>query len=126
MHNDLGKEGEELATQWLVKKGYHILERNWRAGNLEVDIIASRQRPGNAAAPPKKFLHFIEVKSRNSSPFGKPEDSVTRKKFKSLQAAATVYLQRHPGHPWIQYDVLAITLYRDREPEFFLIEDVFL
>jgi putative endonuclease len=117
-HNELGKEGEEMAQKWLTEKEYSILQKNWRYGKHEIDIIATRG----------KFLHFIEVKTRKDSKLGHPEDSVTRKKFKSLQKAADEYLFRHPGHPWIRYDILAITVYPDpeREPEFFLIEDVFL
>ena len=72
------------------------------------------------------MLHFIEVKSRNDSSIGFPEDSVTKKKFKNLQKAADEFLFLNPGHKWIQYDVLSITVYKNREPEFFLLEDVFL
>lgn len=124
-HNDLGKEGEELAVRWLEEKGYTILERNWRFSNFEIDIVASRARP---ADPFNRgdFLHFIEVKARRYSKWGRPEDSVTKKKFKSLQRAADQYLFQHPGHQWIQYDILAITLNPDGEPDYFLIEDVFL
>ena len=115
-HLERGKEGEAMAARWLEEKGYQILQRNWRYSYHEIDIIATRG----------EFLHFVEVKSRQYSPLGHPEDSVTKKKFASLKKAAHEYLQQHPGHPWIQYDVLAITLYQDREPEYFLLEDVYL
>ena len=115
-HNELGKEGEEMAAKWLTEKGYTILHRNWRHSYHEIDIVAMKG----------KFLHFVEVKARNFSSFGYPEDSVTKKKFKNLQKAADEYLFLNPGHKWIQYDILSITLYRDKEPEYFLIEDVFL
>ncbi len=115
-HNDLGKQGEELAARWLEEKGYSLLHRNWHYKNLEIDIIATKG----------KFLYFIEVKTRNFSRFGHPEDSVTKKKFRKLKRAADEWLFQNPGHPWIQYHVLAITLYKGREPEYFLIEDVFL
>ncbi|MEO7923226.1 MAG: YraN family protein [Chitinophagaceae bacterium] len=115
-HNDLGKEGEELAVRWLEEKGYTILQRNWRYGKVEIDIIATKD----------KFLHFIEVKTRNFSRFGHPEDSVTKKKFKFLQRASDEYLFRNPGHPWIQYNILSITLYKNGEIEYFFIEDVFM
>ena len=115
-HNDLGKEGEALAVQWLAEQGYTILHRNWRRSYHEIDIIA---RKG-------KFLHFVEVKTRKSSRFGHPEASVTKKKFKHLQKAAGEYLFRNPGHPWIRYDILSIILAAGKQPEFFLLEDVFL
>ena len=94
-HNELGKEGEALAVTWLKKKGYTILHTNWRHSYYEIDIIAMQE----------KMLHFIEIKARKASPFGHPEDSVTKKKFKNLQRAADEYLFLHPGHQWIQYDI---------------------
>jgi putative endonuclease len=115
-HNELGKEGEEMAAHWLVEHGYTLLHRNWRSSYHEIDIIATKG----------KFLHFVEVKARHHSPVGLPEDSVTKKKFKHLQKAADEYLFRNPGHPWIQYDILSITLYKNGEAEYYLIEDVFL
>jgi putative endonuclease len=115
-HNKFGTEGEDMATQWLRENGYEILHRNWRNKQFELDIIASKNN----------FLHFFEVKSRHFSPFGYPEDSVKKKKFKNLQRAADEYLFLNPGHKWIQYNILAITLFPDKDPEFFLLEDVFL
>lgn len=115
-HNELGKAGEELAVKWLRENGFDILHCNWRHSYHEIDIVATKG----------KFLHFVEVKTRNASPFGHPEDSVTKKKFKSLQKAADEYLFLHPGHRWIQYDVLSITIGKNGEAEYFYIGDVFL
>ena len=115
-HNDLGKAGEEMAVRWLRGKNYEILHCNWKYSRFEIDIIAEKD----------SFLHFIEVKARNFSPFGHPEESVTKRKFKNLQRAADEYLFLNPGRKWIQYDILSITLFQDKEPEYFLIEDVFL
>ncbi|MBC7874765.1 MAG: YraN family protein [Ferruginibacter sp.] len=115
-HIDFGTGGENLAATWLIEKGYEILHRNWRYSHYEVDIIAVKDN----------FLHFIEVKTRNFSPFGYPEDSVRKKKFKNLQRAADQYIFMHPGYKWIQYDILAVTLFPDKGPEYFLIADVFL
>jgi len=115
-HNEFGAEGENLAANWLLEKGYEILHRNWRHSRYEIDIIALKN----------DTLHFVEVKARNYSPFGNPEDSVGKKKFKNLQRAADEFLFRNPGYQWIQYDILAITLYPGKEPEYFLLEDVFL
>lgn len=116
LHNSLGVDGENLAAEWLKEKGYEILYRNWRHSHYEIDIIAFKT----------KMLHFIEVKCRNDSSFGYPEDSVTKKKFRNLKRAADEFLFLNPGHRWIQYDIISITLYKDKEPEFFLLEDVFL
>lgn len=116
LHNDLGKKGEEMAVTWLIGKDYSILERNWKWGNNEVDIIATKG----------KFLYFIEVKTRNRSTIGHPEDSVNRQKFKSMQRVANGYLTINPRFPWIEYQVLSITFYNVNEVEYFLIEDVYL
>lgn len=124
-HNELGKEGEEMAVKWLKENGFNILHQNWRHSHYEIDIIASKIHPGNKTSQ-KEFLHFIEVKARNYTQFGHPEDSVGKKKFKSLKKAADEFLFQNPGHKWIQYDILSITLYKDKEPEYFFIEDVFI
>jgi putative endonuclease len=115
-HNDLGKEGEEMAAKWLVENGYTLLHRNWRYSHYEIDIIAVKNDK----------LHIIEVKARKGNQFGNPEDSVTRKKFKDLQRAADEFLFHNPGYKWLQYDVLAITLFGNKETEYFLLEDVYL
>lgn len=115
-HNELGKEGEEMAARWLKGNGFELLHRNWRHSHYEIDIVAIKG----------KFLHFVEVKARKASPFGYPEDSVTKKKFKNLQKAADEYLFLNPGHSWISYDILSITLLGNKEAEYFFIEDVFL
>jgi putative endonuclease len=116
-HTKVGATGEEMAAKWLSEKGYEILHRNWRHSHYEIDIIAKKDQ----------FLHFIEVKARNFSRYGgHPEEAVGKRKFKKIQRASDQYLYLNPGHKWIQYGILAITLFRDKEPEFFLIEDVFL
>lgn len=116
LHNELGKEGELMAIQWLEEKGYEILHRNWRYSYYEIDIVAKKGEK----------LHIVEVKARQGNQFGNPEDSVTKKKFKRLQKATDEFLFLNPGHKWIQYDVLAITLNKGGETEYFLLEDVFL
>ncbi len=115
-HNELGKEGEAKAIAWLKEKGYEIIEHNWRHSYYEIDIIAAKNDK----------LHFIEVKSRRSQRYGYPEESVTRKKFSCLKRAADEYLHLHPGHPWIQYDILSVVSAPGQETSFFLLEDVFL
>jgi putative endonuclease len=116
-HIEVGKRGEELANDWLISKGFTIVHRNWKHTRYEIDIIALKNN----------VLCFIEVKCRNECMIGNPEDSVTRKKFKHIQRASDQYLSQHPGYKWIQYHILSITLFNDeRDPEFFLLEDVFL
>jgi len=108
--------GEELAAGWLTAKGFVILQRNWRHGRYEIDIIASRG----------KVLHIIEVKSRRSSSYGRPEESVNRQKISNLMQGAAGWLVKYPNHQRLQYDVMAIDLRRGAAPEIALFEDVYL
>lgn len=115
-HNQLGKRGEQMAEAYLINLGYAILHRNWRHSHYEIDIIAIKN----------KVLHFVEVKIRSSAVFGLPEDNVTKKKFQSLLNAADEFLHQHPQYKHVQYDILSITTFLNKEPEYFLIEDVYL
>jgi len=115
-HNETGKEGEELAVGWLRQNGFEILHCNWRYSRYEIDIIAIK----------KDLLHIVEVKSRNYFPGANPEESVSKKKFSFLKNAADEFLYQHPEYKHVQFDILAITLHKYKEPDFFLIEDVFL
>lgn len=110
-----GKYGEEIAADYLRKKGFAILERNWRFRYWEVDIIASYNG----------FLHFVEVKTRMSIRYGRPEESITRDKMRSLKNAAEEYQYLHPEWKYLQFDVLAITLVNGEPKEIFMIEDVY-
>ena len=116
LHNQLGKDAEELAVTYLIEKDYEILYRNWRHSRYEIDIIAKKS----------ELLRIIEVKALRSSTIRYPEESVTKKKFRYLQNAADEFLFQHPEYRHVQFDILSITLHREKEPEFFLIEDVFL
>lgn len=115
-HNRVGEQGELLAHAWLQQHGYEILHRNWRHKYFEIDLLAVKN----------KKLHIVEVKTRNVPSYGYPEDSVTKKKFRSLKRAVDEFLFLNPIYPWIQYDILSITLHRNKSPEYFLLEDVFL
>ncbi|NNL03539.1 MAG: endonuclease, partial [Eudoraea sp.] len=77
-HNELGKEGEELAAAYLVKKEYLIICRNYRYMKAEIDIIAQK---GNTIA-------IIEVKSRSSAYFENIAETVSKKKIMLLVSAA--------------------------------------
>jgi putative endonuclease len=115
-HNETGKESEDKAVSWLTENGFTVLHRNWRHLYYELDIVATRE----------KYLCFIEVKSRTGDYFGFPETAVTKRKFRNLRRAADQYLYLNPGYSWIQFHVLAITLYKDKPAEYFLLEDVCL
>ena len=116
LHNELGKEAEEMAVNYLVKNGYEILHCNWRYSRYEIDIIAKKN----------DLLKIVEVKSLQSSAIRYPEHSVTKKKFKDLLKAADEFLFRHRQYRHVQFDILSIIVSPHKPPEFFLIEDVFL
>ena len=88
-HNQLGKEAEQMAVNYLIQKGYEILHCNWRYSRYEIDIIAIKN----------ELLRIIEVKSLKSSQLRYPEESVTEKKFKYLLRAADEFLfqNQHTG-----------------------------
>lgn len=115
-HNQLGKEGEQMAAEYLVQRGFALLHRNWRYAHFEIDIIA--QKGG--------LLHFVEVKLRSTNKFGYPEESVTKQKFRFLLRAADQFLFLNPQYKHICFDILSITATPGSPPEFFLIEDVYL
>ena len=115
-HNVTGSLGEDMAVKYLQDKGYTILHRNWRHKNWETDIIATKN----------STLHFIEVKTRRTTTFGYPEEDVSRKKVKNLMGAAEEFLLLYPNFKLIQFDILSITMEKNKTPEFFLIEDVSL
>jgi putative endonuclease len=116
LHNQLGKDAEEMAVKYLCENGYEILYRNWRYSHYEIDIVARKN----------DLLRIIEVKSLKSSDVRYPEESVTKKKFRHLQKAADEFLFQNQQYRHIQFDILSIILSPEKEPEFFLIEDVFL
>lgn len=81
-----GKRGERLAAWYLFFHGYRILDRNWRCGRYEIDIVAKERRTG--------VLVFAEVKTRSGTDFGLPRDAVTPKKRLFLTRAAQGYLKQ--------------------------------
>jgi putative endonuclease len=99
----LGVRGEKLAALRLTESGWTVLERGYRLGRREVDIIASRG----------SLLAFIEVKTRSSGAFGAPEEAVTRRKRMEIETVARGYLMRQrPAHREIRFDVIAIVVAR--------------
>ena len=80
-----GSEGEDLAVDYLKKKGYIILDRNYKFGRQgEIDIIAQNDN----------CLIFVEVKTRTNHAFGKPTDQISYRKINNLYHAANGYLYK--------------------------------
>ncbi|NJK86413.1 MAG: YraN family protein [Bacteroidales bacterium] len=79
-----GKECEKIAVEYLIQQGFEILDVNWRFNHKEIDVIARNE----------KEIVFVEVKSRKSSYFGAPEESVNRKKTTKILIEAAEFLFR--------------------------------
>ncbi len=97
-HNDLGNKGEQLAINFLLKKGYTILDKNWRFQKAEVDIIARKDAT----------LAVVEVKTRSNIDFGNPQDFVNPKKIKLLVAAIDEYVISKDLDVDVRFDIIAI------------------
>ncbi len=104
---DVGILGEKLAKDFLKKRGYHIWETNYRCPEGEIDIVA-RDRDD---------LVFIEVRTKTSTEFGSPEESITPAKKHRLATAASRYRQSHSNLPpsW-RIDVVAVELDQKGKP----------
>ncbi len=98
--NSIGKLGESLASTHMVGLGYKILERNWRFGKKELDIIAENEG----------FIIFIEVKTREQEFEDRLEEYINRSKQKNIIDAANEYLRRHETEKEARFDVIAIVL----------------
>ncbi len=96
-HNVLGKAAETMAVRLLKEKDYTLLERNYRHGKAEVDIIALKE----------EVLVVVEVKARTSDYFGAPESFVTPKKIKLLVQAVDAYLQERDWDIEVRFDIIA-------------------
>jgi putative endonuclease len=107
--------GEDVAVDYLMKKGYRILQRNYRFEHGEIDIVAE---DGNV-------LVFIEVKARRSKEFGEPEDAVTPRKREKLRSTANGYMfENNIDDKECRFDVIAID-YQNSKTEISHIEDAF-
>ncbi len=95
---DLGNKGEDFAVNYLKKKGYRIIAKNYKTFIGEVDIIA---KDGET-------IVFVEVKTRANNTYGYPFESVTRRKKQKMRNLALLYLKKLGDNPPVRFDVLSI------------------
>ena len=95
-----GKDGEEAAAQFLMNKGYEIIERNFRFRRAEIDLIAKKDN----------WLIFVEVKTRTSTAYGHPESFVDQHKISNVLLAADEYIHQHNWKGQVRYDVVSVQL----------------
>jgi putative endonuclease len=114
-HNELGHWGEEVAADYLRRKGYTIVERDWQSGHYDIDIIAMDE----------DTLVFVEVKTRRNRMFTEPETAVNYQKIRNLRQAANHYVKyRHANEP-IRFDIVTVVGTQKDVPEINHIPDAF-
>ena len=95
-----GKWGEDLAADYLREKGYEIIERDWRDGHRDIDIIAR--------SPDLRTIVFVEVKTRATDVITKPEEAVDRRKIRNIGMAANTYVKMLNVLDELRFDVVSV------------------
>lgn len=99
-HNDLGAWGEDRAASYLEERGYVIAERDWTVGKRDLDIIA--------LSDDRKFLVFVEVKTRRDDELAEPEQAVDVAKMRNLAIAANAYIKMNEVDLPVRFDIISI------------------
>lgn len=97
-HNEFGKEGEEIAVNFLVENGYRIVYRNFRYLKAEVDIIAEKD----------DMIVMVEVRARSNDHIIAIADTITKKKIKLLVMAADYFVTEMKLDKEVRFDIIAI------------------
>lgn len=112
----LGRTGEQLAVEFLIRRGYAVVERNWRCRQGEIDIVA---RDGGTTV-------FVEVKTRSGVGYGHPFEALTLTKLARLRRLAGAWCEAHPDVQGnIRIDAIAVLLPPQAAPQIEHLEAVF-
>lgn len=95
-----GDRGEQIAADYITKNGFNVLERNYRYKRAEIDIIALKDDQ----------LIFVEVKSRNGTFFGYPEEAVDERKAEMIMMAANHYIFENAWDKEIRFDIISVSM----------------
>lgn len=114
-HNRLGLEGEQIAANYLLSKGYAIRHRNWRSGHKELDIVAEKDNT----------LVIVEVKTRKDTAFGMPEEAVGNGKIRRIVSSADAYVRKYAIDLPIRFDLITIIADKEGQPDLRHIQDAF-
>jgi putative endonuclease len=100
-----GELGERIAERWLRRSGWRVLQRRFRSGRRDIDLVVEREG----------MVAFVEVKARKGEGFGQPVEAVNWRKQKELTKSAQVWIDRH-GRPEDSYrfDVIGVLMNGDR------------
>lgn len=110
----LGELGEEMATKFLLEKGYVIRDRNWRYDKKEIDIIAQKDN----------LLVVVEVKTRKYDFIEKPEETVNKQKERFLVEACDAYIRKYELDFETRFDIIFIS-FPERNPRINHVENAF-
>ncbi|MDX5321387.1 MAG: YraN family protein [Bacteroidota bacterium] len=100
-HIHTGIRGEKAAARYMEEQGYLVIQRNWRHGKSEIDLICGKGSE----------LVFVEVKTRQSGAFGEPECFVTSAKRSHMLKAADAFLHALKGDYCLRFDVISVKLF---------------
>ena len=110
----LGKKGETIAKDYLLEKGYSIVEKNWRYLKAEIDLIVQKDN----------FIVFVEVKTRSSNNYGDPESFVSDRQQKMIINAASEYIMKNDIESEARFDIISIII-NNKAEDIKHIEDAF-
>lgn len=99
-HNILGQQGEDMAAAYLEQKGYTVLDRNWRCGHKDLDLVVTKDN----------MVVFVEVKTRTGTGWGNPEDAVTDRKIRRIVNSADAYLRFNQIDMDARFDIVSIVV----------------
>ena len=114
-HNDFGTLAEDLATDYLSRKKYKILGRNYRHQRAEIDIIAEFEG----------IIIIVEVKARGTDFFMEAQEAVTKGKIKSIVKCADYYLQSNEIDKEVRFDIITVVPDEHKKLQITHIEDAF-
>ena len=99
-----GALGEQAAVNYLRQNGFMIVDLNWRMGQSEIDIVATRHDE----------IHFVEVKTRKVGSMTSPEEAINERKLRAMRRAATAYLAQHNYDLEPCFSLIAIEMIGER------------
>ena len=99
-HNELRKWGEDEAALYLEDEGYVIIDRDWKIGKRDLDILA--------LSPDGKTLAVVEVKTRSGDEYQQPEEAVDGRKMRNLAIAANAYVKEHQVDKELRFDIISV------------------
>lgn len=116
IRKQLGNDSEDFALQYLLERGYRLMQRNFQCKSGEIDLIMQKE----------DILVFVEVRSRSNEQYGMPAETVNRKKQDKIRKTANYYLYRNRflEKYYCRFDVISI-VWKDGTAQIEWIPDAF-